>query len=138
VAIVPGELDGVLTDTLGGDGLGGGLEHRQRSRRGLWRLARPASCLGALILTHGAGACLAKINEAVMRDVAVAPLDVNAGSGREINLYRLGIDGRGRGLERGLHEFSIACRDSRCRLAEAVESPVKSMFYPATSESFWE
>src|SRR5947209_5435028 len=108
VAVVPRKLDGVFAYTFGREGLGGGLEHGERTGGRFWRFAGPASGFVALFVAHGARAGIAEVDEAVVGAVAVFPFDIQAGSGREIDLYRFRVRGRGGSLERGLHEVSIA------------------------------
>src|SRR5579864_3380592 len=62
----------------------------------------------AFLFAHGAGTGVAQVDEIIVRDVTVVPLNVNAGAGREIHLHRFGIGGRTGGLKRGLHGISIA------------------------------
>src|ERR1022692_2413197 len=108
VVIVPLEFDGVLADALSGNWLGGRFEHGQRPGSESGSLPKLPSSLGALFFAHRAGAGIAEEHKAVMRNVAVGPLNVDARAGCEIHLDRLRVCARGRRLKRGLHDFSIA------------------------------
>ena len=87
VAVVPGELDGVLTNAFGRERLGRRLEHGERSGREFRGITCAASGFGSLFFAHGAGARIAQVDEGVVRDVAVVPLDVNACARGEVHLY---------------------------------------------------
>src|ERR1700686_4114686 len=108
VVIVPGKLNGVSAHTLRRKRLGVGFENQQRAGSGGNGIARATSRLAALIFAHGARAGIAQVDEAIVRDVAVVPLNIDTGTGREIHLHGFWIGGRGGGLKRGLHGISIA------------------------------
>src|SRR6202162_4478956 len=97
VVVVPGKLNGVFAHALRGDGLGVGLENKQRAGGGGDGIAGASSRLAALIFAHGARAGVAQVNEVIVRDVAVIPFDINAGAGAEVHLHRLWVGGRGGG-----------------------------------------
>ena len=60
-----------------------------------------AAGLAPLVVTKRARTGITQEGEAVVRAVAVLPLNVHAGPGRQVYFYRLGIGRRG-------HNFSIA------------------------------
>ena len=62
-----------------------------------------------------------------MRNVAVVPLDIDAGASRKIDLNRLWIVGCRWGFERRLHEYKYRMDDSGW-IAEFGQVPVKSKF----------
>src|SRR5215470_4228601 len=78
VTVVPVELDGVLADTFGGEWSGGGLEHRQCTRRGFRRFPRGASGLAALLFAERTWAGIPQKNKGIGRVVAVAPVDFHS------------------------------------------------------------
>src|ERR1700687_5848273 len=108
MVIVPGKLDGVFADALRRKRLGVGFESQQRAGRRRNRIAGTPPDVAALIFAHGARAGVAQVDEVIVRDVTVVPLNIDTGTGREIHLHRLWIGGRSGGLKRGLHEISIA------------------------------
>jgi len=87
VVVVPGELDGVLADAFGGDGLRGGLEHGQRSRSGFRGCPGFASRFFTLFVAHRAGAGVAEVDEGIVGSVAIGPLDVDTRAGSKIHFY---------------------------------------------------
>lgn len=108
VIIVPRELDRIFADALCRQRLRRRLENEQGAGGGRGWISGAASGVAALFLAHGAGTGIAQVNETVVRSVAVSPLDVHAGSAREMNFYGLGVGGSCGGLKRRLHEISIA------------------------------
>lgn len=109
VVVIPRKLDGVFTHALSRNRFGRRFEDGQGAGSKLRRITRLASGLPPLFFAHRAGTCVAQIEEAVSRNVAVAPLDLDAASGADIYLHRLGIGRGSRGLQRRLHGVSIAC-----------------------------
>src|SRR5579872_4790454 len=108
VIVIPGKANGVFADALGGKRPGWGFIHRQHAGLQLLRLAGFAARFFALFVAHGAWAGVAEIDESIVRNVAILPLDVEACACGYVYLYRPGISrGCGR-LKRGLHGFSIA------------------------------
>jgi hypothetical protein len=126
VLVVPVEFDGVFADGFRRERLGGGLEHRERSGGKFRGFAGTEAGLGALVFAQGAGASVAQVDKVVVGRVAVFPLDIHAGPGGEIHLHGLGICGRGRRLERGLHHFSIAQGWNRIRVWGAADAPLNA------------
>ena len=120
VIIVPCEPDGVFADRFRGKRFGRGLEHGQHTGSQSSRLARLAVGFVALFVAHGARAVIAEIDEAVVRNVTVFPLNVHASSSSEIYLYRPGICGRSGRLKRGLHELQY-------RIGECSGEPMLSL-----------
>jgi hypothetical protein len=108
VVIIPLEPDGVLPHPFGGNRFGSRLKHGQSTRRRFWRFTRLPPSFVTLFVAHGAGAGVAEIYEAIVRNMAVSPLDVHTRTGRKVDLNRLGIRSRGGRLKRGLHGSSIA------------------------------
>jgi hypothetical protein len=108
VIVVPGESNRVFADAFGGKRLGGGFEHGQHAGLKFGRLAGFAARLLAFFVAHRAGAGVPKEYKAIVRHMAVFPIDIDTGTGGQIHFHRLGIRGCGGGLKRGLHEFSIA------------------------------
>ncbi len=108
--IVPGEPNGVFADGLRGNGLGRGFKHGQHAGSEFGRLAGLATGFVAFFVAHGTGAGVAEIDEAVVRNVAVLPIDVDAGASGEVHFNRLGIRGRSGRLKRGLHKFQYRIR----------------------------
>jgi hypothetical protein len=84
VVIVPLESDRVLTDAFYGDRFGRGFEHGQSAGSELWRFAGLAPGFFTLLVTHGAWARVTQVDEGVVRSVAIAPYDVNAGARGEV------------------------------------------------------
>ena len=105
MVIVPCEAYRVLADGFGGERFGRGLEHGQHAGSQFGRLTWLAMGFVALFIAHGAGAGVAEIDEAVVRNVTIFPLNIHASAGGEIYLHGPGICGCGGGLKRGLHKL---------------------------------
>src|SRR5262249_11775435 len=84
VAVVPGEAQRIAAHRLGFCGLDGLLIHRQQRGGGFSRFSGLALVTGTVLNAGGTRAGIAQPLEAVMRTVAVVPLDVNAGSSGDI------------------------------------------------------
>ena len=108
VIIVPFEPDRVFAHGLSRHWFCRRLEHRQRSWGKLRWITRFASGFIALLVAHRAWASVAEVDEIVVRNVAVRPLDIHTRAGRKVNFYGLWIGSSAGGLKRGLHDFSIA------------------------------
>src|SRR5579863_3170035 len=108
VVIVPRELNRVLAHAFCRDRFRRRLEHGQRAGSEFGRLSIAPACLAALFFAHGARAGVAQVDEVVMRNVAVFPVDMHASASGEIDLHRFRVRGCGGSLKRRLHELSIA------------------------------
>ncbi len=89
VAIVPLEVDGVLADTRSGGRTRRFLEHRQSTWLRLRGLTRQPMIGIALLIASSAGAGVTEELERVMRNVAVAPLDVDTLAAGDVHFDRL-------------------------------------------------
>lgn len=101
VAIVEMKLNRVFANAFRRSRFDGGLEHRQRPRRQLWRLSGLLMGLRSLLIAQRAGAGITQKREGIMRLVAALPLDVEARAGAQVHFNRLRIC-------HCRHEFSIA------------------------------
>ena len=90
MAVVKGDLNGVIADLRGGLGSGFGLVHLEE-RRGLQLHVCHFLLFVALVVAGGAGALVAEIGEVVMTGVAVGPRNVHARTTAHVNLYRCGL-----------------------------------------------
>jgi hypothetical protein len=105
MAVVPGELDSIFPDALGGNGFRRRLKKDQLARRTAGRVPGTTPSFPSLLFAHGTRAGIAQVDEAVVRNVTIVPFNVHTGTGCEVYLDGLGI-GRGGGqTKRGLHTF---------------------------------
>ena len=87
MAIVPFELNGVLSHAFGRNRHYRGLEHRQFARLGLNFGSHLASALGAFIVAHGAWTGVSQEGKSVVRKMTVFPLDVHTGSFGQVDFH---------------------------------------------------
>lgn len=93
MAVIPGDIEGVAAYGLYFLRARRLLVHRQKSVGGFGRLAGTAIVIVALFGAGGAGTGVAQPLKAVMRVVAVVPVDVHAGSGGDVDFDGFGVDG---------------------------------------------
>jgi hypothetical protein len=90
MAVGERELDGVVSDGVGGFGGGLGLEHGENGGRSRTR-GGEGGFLFALVVAGGAGTFVAEIGEVVVAGVAVGPGDVHTSAGGDVNFYAGGF-----------------------------------------------
>src|SRR5664280_2071891 len=91
MAVVPRETNGVFANRLNLRRPRRRLEHGQRPRDGLKRVAGLAAVLGALFLAQRARAGIAQEGKAVNAPMPVLQLDVHTGAGGDVDFNRFRI-----------------------------------------------
>src|SRR5256885_4458177 len=90
VAIIEGDLDGVVADRGGCLRARLGLEHGQR-RGGSWTGGSQGALFLSLIVASCTGALFTQIDEIVVAAVAVGPSDIHAGPARDVDVDAGGV-----------------------------------------------
>src|SRR5262245_29349529 len=93
VAVVPADVEGIPAHRLYLLGLGRLFVHRQQRRGGFGRLSSLTMVTVAVLGAGRARAGIAQPLEGVMSAMAVVPLDVDSGSGRDVHLDGLRVCG---------------------------------------------
>src|SRR5260370_12728721 len=99
VAVIPADVERIAAHRFDLFWLGRLFIHRQQGGRRFGRLPRLAMMAVAVFRTGRARAGIAQPLEGVVRAMAVVPLDVDTGSGGDVDLDRFGVDDS--------HTFSI-------------------------------
>lgn len=100
MAIVEGDLDGIVPYRVGGLSARLGLVHGEK--RGGGSGGRASGFLfGAFVIAGGAGAMVTEEGKVKVAGMAVGPGDVDAGAGFDVNLYGGGLLA---GIERRRHD----------------------------------